>query len=104
MIKAYINYPNTHISLHWDVTCSTIEQHQKEGQRTIPLDIDSLSQELKRFAEKYYRFGSDPRNNDMYLEVDFGDPSFERAVVEYIRKLLSKHYSPFSRVVLEDHC
>lgn len=104
MVKAYINYPNPHIMLHWDVTCSTIGQQHKEGQRTIYLDIDSLSPELKRFADKYYRFGAEPLTNDMWLEVGFDDPSFESAVVEYIRKLLAEHYSPFGRVVLEEHC
>lgn len=104
MVKAYINYPNPHITLHWDSMCSTIGQHRKEGQRNIYLDINTLSPELKRFADKYYRFGSEPLTNDMWLEVDFSDHSFECAVVEYIRKLLAGHYSPFGRTILEEHC
>ena len=104
MVKAYINYPNPHIMLHWDLTCSSIEQQHKEGQRTIHLDINSLSSELRLFSDKYYHFGADALINDMWLEVDFGDTSFEHAVVEYIRKLLAEHYSPFGRVVIEEHC
>jgi len=104
MVKAYINYPDPHITLHNDVACTNIGQHHKKGQRIVQLDIASLSIELKRFKSKHYRFGSDPQTNDMLLEVDFSDQDFERAVVEYIKRLLTRHYAPFGRDDIKQHC
>jgi len=105
MIIAYINYPREepHITLHNDVTCTTIGQHHKKGQRIVQLGIASLSIELNRFKSKHYRFASDSRNNDMLLEVDFSDQDFEHAVVEYIKRLLTKHYGRFGRYDIKQH-
>jgi len=105
MTKAYINYPNqAHFTFHNDVACTTIGQHHKKGQRIVQLDITSLSIELKRFKSKHYRFGSDAKINDMLLEVDFSDQDFEHAVVEYIKRLLERHYPPFGRDDIKQHC
>jgi hypothetical protein len=104
MVKVYINYPNPHISLHRKAGCGNIRQQQKAGQRIVHLNIASLSAELKRFKARDYRFGADAQTNDMWLEIDFNDPEFERAVIEYIRRLLAEHYTPFRRVVIETHC
>lgn len=104
MLKAYINYPNPHVTIHDDAGCAAIRQQHKEGQRLVRLDISSLSTELKRFKANDYRFGSTAETNDMWLEVDFADPAFERAVVEYVRKLLAEHYTPFGQVGVEQHC
>jgi hypothetical protein len=104
MIKAYINYPNPHITLHKNPECSTVGQQHKEGQRIISLDIGSLSSELSRFKANHYKFGSDAKTNDMRLDINFADYDFERAVVEYIKKLLSQHYMPFCRAKIIQHC
>jgi len=104
MLKAYINYPNPHITIHGDAGCADIRKQHKEGQRLVRLDVASLSTELKRFKAKDYRFGSAAGTNDMWLEVDFADHAFERAIVEYVRKLLAEHYTPFGQVGVEQHC
>jgi hypothetical protein len=104
MLKAYINYPNPHIKIHGDAGCADIRKQHKEGQRLVRLDIASLSTELNRFKTKYYSFGSAAVTNDMWLEADFADPAFERAVVEYVRKLLAENYTPFGQIGVEQHC
>lgn len=40
----------------------------------------------------------------MWLQLDFGDSEFERALVEHIRKLLARRYTPLSRVKVSTHC
>jgi len=104
MIKAYINYPNIHVTLHNKPNCPSIGQQQKDGQRIIRIDIGSLSTELDRFKTSYYRFGANASINDMWLYVDFNNSDFERAVVEYVRGLLSEHYTPFDRAKVIQHC
>lgn len=104
MLTAYLNYPNQHVTIHADADCTTIQQQHKQNQRIIRLDKKTISAELERFENKYYRFGADQETNDMYLYVDFLDPAFERAVVEYIRALLGAHYTPFDRAIVNEHC
>jgi hypothetical protein len=60
------------------------------------------SLELQRFAAQEYRFEAQAETNDMWLELDFNDPVFERAVVEYVRNLLAVHYPPFARVRVDE--
>ena len=66
--------------------------------------VRSLSLELQRFVAQEYQFGSEAETNDMWLELDFSDPVFERAVVEYVKSILALHYSPFARVRVDEHC
>ena len=104
MLKAYINYPNPHISVHSDPTCSEIGKQQKPSQREVRIDVNSISTELKQFIAKDYRFGSSASLNDMWLAIDFSDPQFELAVVEYIQREIGKHYKPLAGAKLETHC
>lgn len=104
MIAAYINYPNPHITIHASSGCSAIQQQHKKGQRRVILNLNTLSSELERFSSKFHKFGADQSTNDMWVVADFSDPAFERAVVEYVRKLLASHYAPFVRVAVNEHC
>jgi hypothetical protein len=103
-MKVYVNYPNPHITIHADRNCGSLHQQHKENQRVVSIDRSTLSSELIRFAEKGYRFGAQAENNDMWLDVSFQDDAFERAVVEYIRKLLAQYYSPFAKAKVDQHC
>lgn len=94
MVKAYINYPNSRISLHRELGCREIGKQHKKGQRRLRIDNESLSMELTRFKSRHYRFASKPMYNDMWLDVDLNDPIFERTVVEDILKILAEYYSP----------
>ena len=104
MLKAYVNYPNPHVTIHRNSACSSIQQQRKTGQRLVRLDLSTLSSELKNFEQKQYTFGAEAATNDLWLDVDLGDTGFERAVVEYVKKLLAAHYTPFGRVTVDTHC
>lgn len=104
MLTAYINYPNPHVTIHAALNCGNIQQQHKQDQRVIRLNTATVSTALARFEAKEYRFGADKTTNDMWLYVDFADIEFERAVVEHIRRILTRHYSPFRRVQIDEHC
>lgn len=104
MIKAYFNYPNTHITIHRDLNCGEIQKMAKTGQRLVLIDPDSVSLEPQRFFSRQYRFASVAGLNDIWLTVDFRDGDFELAVVEHVRRLVAQHYSPFAGVRLNPHC
>jgi hypothetical protein len=103
MVHAYINYPNPHIAIHRSSGCGCIQQQHKEGQRVVKLNQATFSSEIQKFIEKHYRFASEQGTNDMWLEVDFDDTDFEVQVIEYLRKILVRHYSPFGRIKAEKH-
>jgi len=104
MLKAYINYPNPHITVHSNVECRRIQQQQKQNQRLIRIDATTLAEELRRFETKYYQFGAHRDVNDMWCEIDFKDTSYEKKVIDNICELLARHYSPFRRVEIDNHC
>ena len=68
------------------------------------MTLGTLSGELDRFASREHRFGSQTEINDMWLEVDLGNLTFEKALVEYVRVLLAGHYKPFRRIKVDEHC
>ena len=104
MLQAYINYPEPHLTTHADSTCSQISKMAKPGQRKVRLDASTLSRELQKFAARVYRFGSNSQVNDMWLEIDFGDEEFERAVSEYVLRLVTTHYRRFRGAPIRRHC
>jgi len=73
-----------------------------DGQRWIRITLATFAEELARFARKEHRFASEARLNDMWLEIDFDDVAFERAVGEYLIRILAKRYSPFRTVELKN--
>lgn len=103
MIKAYIYYPNLTISIHNNPNCSKIRQHQKKQQRYIKIDKSSIATELQNFINKLYTFGSTAKNNDMWLEIDFDDLVFERNLLDYVIRLISKHYTTFANIQILTH-
>ncbi len=103
MLKAYINHPDPHITAHFDSSCRSIQSHDKQDQRYLTLNIDTLTAELNKFKTKGYRFGTYPYN-DMWVEIDFQDREFEFAVLEFVCKLLGKNYKPFSNLSPKIHC
>lgn len=76
------------------------QAHKKSKQRVIYINIENISDVLKSFHNHKYRFGSVQELNDMWLEIDFGDNSFEIAIAEYILFLLGKQYKPFRDIVI----
>ena len=105
MLNAYVNYPNQHIETHAQAGCSSIRLQNKAGQRVVDLEIANLSPELKKFVENKYSFAPNAAENDMWLRVEFADPLFERAVVDYIGTLLGQRYKRrFGNVKVRQHC
>jgi hypothetical protein len=103
MLLAYVNYPNAHITTHTNPDCPQVRKRRKAYQRTVSVDLASLSEALTDFASGRYEFGSRQEANDMWLEVEVGDPRFEREIVGFIQRALGNRHVPFSRVEVEDH-
>ncbi len=104
MISTYINYPNRKFSAHFDPGCASIRSHEKQGQRVVELNHQSVSRELLKFAKDEHKFASEKDFNDMWLVVDFDDAEFERDVVNHIWRLLAKRYTPFRGINIDEHC
>jgi len=103
MLKAYINYPNPHFTVHGSASCGEIRKMQRPEQRVVDIDRTSISDLLERFAGKHYRFAAEAGLNDMWLELSFDDPEFERAVVRHVRHLLGSHYEPLRNAPIKEH-
>jgi hypothetical protein len=104
MLTAYINYPNPHITAHFNPNCGNIRSHRKTNQRYIRLNTATISAELSKFQTKAYRFAADQQHNDIWLEIDFQDRDFELSVLDYIGKCLGKYYKPFQNIQPKVHC
>jgi hypothetical protein len=104
MIKVLINYPNPHIAIHANFNCGYIQCQNKSNQRYIIINPETISIELQNFLNKFYDFGATPENNDMWLEIDFQDRDFELSMVNFIHRIISKNYSPFSKITPKIHC
>jgi len=104
MLTAYINYPQIHINVYRNRTCSSLQIHDKPEQRVVTINKASLDSELARFKAKEYRFASTAEFNDMWVDVDLDDESTELGVVEKIRELLAQHYRPFAEISVNPDC
>ena len=104
MIHTYIDYPNTRMTKHRDSGCPNIQQSNKPDQQVSRINLESLSSELAKFADKTYAFASNPEQNDLWLEIDLGDISFETAVADYVLKLIAQHCTPMRGVKPTTHC
>jgi hypothetical protein len=106
MIKVYFNYPNSRITVHGDPRCTHIQSHEKPGQRSITIDLESFSTEIRKFetGSDGYRFASHRGENDMWVTINFGDPAFEAAVSQFLHKLLGKRYKRFRAARMNRCC
>ena len=104
MLFAYLNYPEPDVVRHGDPTCQEIRKHAKAGQRLVRIGVRSISDELLKFATGQYAFGSRPANNDMWIQIDFGDTDFEEAVLQFTLHLVCQRYSRFAGIDVRRHC
>ena len=102
-MKAYINYPNPRITLHWNDTCSEVQKNRKEGQRVVMLNPDTIESALGRFVNRGFSFASNPDENDMWLDISLGSPRHDEAVVYVIQSLLGRRYRPLATASVEAH-
>jgi hypothetical protein len=104
MLHVYIDYPVPHMTIHGDPACRYIRLFAVRKQRTSKITLKTLSQELERFADKTYKFAAGAHLDDIWLEIDLNDTAFERAVAEYVLKLIGHHYRPLRSVKPTVHC
>ena len=104
MTKAYLNYPNPHMTLHGDSGCAEIGKMGKANQRDVAITRASFTQALAQLTLRGFRLGPDASVNDVWLCVDFGDPEFEEAVARYIHRLLGRRYSRLQGTPIARHC
>jgi hypothetical protein len=104
MIKAYINYPNPHVTVHTNMDCGNIQAQKKDEQRYLRINPLSISDELKNFSDRKYRFAAYPERNDLWLEIEFQDQAFEMAVLELICRILGKQYQRLADLEPQIHC
>jgi len=104
MLSVYLNYPTGRVSAHGDPNCGRIRPMDKPDQRICRINVGTISSELQKFKVRQHSFQSTKDFNDMWLQIDFHDLEFELAVADFIRRLLARHYKPFSNAHLEIHC
>jgi hypothetical protein len=51
MLKVYVNYPNTRVSVHRSLSRQQIEKMAKPFQRVVRSNAESISTELRRFSD-----------------------------------------------------
>jgi len=104
VIRVYINYPNPHITIHSKDDCGFINRTYKSEKRIIDITPQTISDEIIKFRNGDYKFGSTSTINDMWLNIDFGDNDFEKAIVSFIQKLIGRYYGPLRNCQIEEHC
>jgi len=103
-MKAYINYPQPHATIHFDAGCIQFRKQHKSGQRTVCLNPNSSGKEIRAFGSGKYTFRSNASANDMWLDVCFEDHEFEEAVLAYILRLLAMRYKCFKGMRVKTCC
>jgi hypothetical protein len=104
MINVYLNYSNSIATIHQTSTCPRIHAHHSPNQRILTINLKTFRDVIKDLAEGKFAFKAEAENNDVWLEIDFGELAFEIAVVKYIIHLLGERYEPFDDLNPELHC
>lgn len=104
MIKAYLNYPNPHMTLHSDPACAEIAKMRKGNQRNVAVTRASFTQPLGQLTDEGFRLGADATINDLWLSAEFGDPEFEEALARYVYRLLGQRYTRLQDGPINRHC
>jgi hypothetical protein len=104
MIKAYINYPNPHVTIHSNLNCGNIQAQSKPNQRYIKINTSTISRELQNFHDKKYTFAANPAGNDMWLEIDFQDLNAEQNALRDICQIVGYYYKPLRGITPIKHC
>lgn len=104
LLRTYINYPNPHATLHGDPGCAQIRKMRKADQRVVRIDPASFCEEIGKMKTSGFRFAAEPSMNDVWLSIDFDDPTFEEGVATYVLKVLARRYRPLKGVVPKRHC
>lgn len=94
MIYASIDYPASQVTIHRDPGCRYIEKRPGARRRSVRLDVHTFSTEINRLAQGDYRMGKGPGVDALWLEIEFGDETFELATALFVKRLLGRRYRP----------
>ena len=103
-MKAYVNYPNPHMTLHGNLNCLEIGKMQKPQQRVMTINRASFAQAINQLSSINFQLGAQAQVNDVWLSIEFGDSEFEEAVARYACRLLRERYSPLKVAPIKKHC
>ncbi len=98
-MKAYINYPDPHITLHFDDNCSEIQKRRKPDQRVVAITDSTVREVLMDFINDKYRFGSDSEINDLWLDINVDNQKYGEALVIVIHAVIRQKYTRLNRVL-----
>jgi len=102
-MKAYVNYPEPHFTIHWNDRCPGVQKNRKEGQRVITITPETLDVTLSRFINREFTFAANPDENDMWLDVALGSPQHNEAIVYVVQLILGRRYRPLKSASVETH-
>jgi hypothetical protein len=103
-MKLYINYPQPHLTIHWDPGCNYIRQHRRERQRFLRVTWANRDRVLTDFGQGEYRFKAESYYNDMWLDVNLSSPEAERAFADDLRSTIGRRYRPLATAEIKEHC
>lgn len=103
-MQVYINYPNPHFTVHHDSACQQIHMHQKQGQRTVQVNPESLKYVLGQLVNDAYEFKSEAQFNDLWLDVSLSTPEQEIGFVHIVQAVLGQRYKTLGKAPLTEHC
>ena len=104
MIKVYINALAARVTIHNNPNCGAAQIKINEDQRTVLINTDSLSRELRRFRRNEYRFVAEAGMNDLWLILDFQDGEFENALANYLKRLVGERLETAGNWDVRTHC
>jgi hypothetical protein len=104
MKKAYINATDARVTVHNNPNCDAARIKINQDQRTVLLNTDTLSRELRRFRNNEYRFAPGAGENDIWVMLDFQDPAFEDALARYLERLVGQGQKTSRNWELKVHC
>jgi hypothetical protein len=104
MIKTYINYSESKITVHRNPLCEHANVGPDQKIRHVLINQGSISKELERFRSGNHRFSDETYMNDMWLIFDFQDSEFELALVRYLQKTAGLSNSTILSSEIQLHC
>ena len=104
MIKAYVNSTDARVTIHNNPNCASARITVNQDQRTVLVNTDSLSRELRRFRNNEYRLLDNAGMNDVWLILDFQDAEFENALAGYLKRLVARGHKTAVDWELQVHC
>ena len=104
MIHVYFNYQHYQIITHHDPDCAQRTFAQMPHQRLLRVNAATVSQTITALAANEHPFSTALGQQTLWLQIDFGDHDFERALQRYALRLLARHYPRFYHISVTSHC